>query len=155
MLVFLLHWAKGQKNALLLALSFDAKIWKIAALDSHHFSLDLLHPSTPSPRLTSLSHSSLPPFPSCHSLWTSPSLSHFILSHYLTLIPPSPPSSALLIMMKDQYANYVIQKAIDCAEPSQRKILVYMIRPHLHHIRKYMHAKHIATKVEKLITRSI
>ena len=79
--------------------------------------------------------------------------------YYLTLISPSlsltpPPSSALLIMMKDQYANYVIQKAIDCAEPSQRKILIYMIRPHLGHIRKYMYAKHIVTKVEKLITRS-
>ena len=78
--------------------------------------------------------------------------------YYLTLISPSlsltPPPSALLIMMKDQYANYVIQKAIDCAEPSQQKILIYMIRPHLGHIRKYMYAKHIVTKVEKLITRS-
>ena len=79
-------------------------------------------------------------------------LSFYFLTHFpLTLIPPS---SALLIMMKDQYANYVIQKAIDCAEPSQRKILIYMIRPHLGHIRKYMYAKHIVTKVEKLITRS-
>ena len=57
-------------------------------------------------------------------------------------------------MMKDQYANYVIQKAIDCAEPSQRKILIYMIHPHLSHIRKYMYAKHIVTKVEKLIRQS-
>ena len=31
-------------------------------------------------------------------------------------------------MMKDQYANYVVQKMIDMAEPSQRKILMHKIR---------------------------
>ena len=31
-------------------------------------------------------------------------------------------------MMKDQYANYVVQKMIDVAEPSQRKILMHKIR---------------------------
>ncbi len=38
------------------------------------------------------------------------------------------PSSPLHIMMKDQYANYVVQKMIDVAEPSQRKILMHKIR---------------------------
>ena len=38
------------------------------------------------------------------------------------------PSSPLHIMMKDQYANYVVQKMIDVAEPTQRKILMHKIR---------------------------
>ena len=118
------------------------------------------HPSFP--HLFSCSPSSLlflsTSFPLCHCLFFHFSLSPIHLSFPLSpshsFLSLAPPSSALLIMMKDQYANYVIQKAIDCAEPSQRKILIYMIRPHLSHIRKYMYAKHIVTKVEKLITRS-
>ena len=31
-------------------------------------------------------------------------------------------------MMKDQYANYVVQKMIDMAEQSQRKVLMHKIR---------------------------
>ena len=29
---------------------------------------------------------------------------------------------ALFIMMKDQYANYVVQKMLDVAEPQQKKV---------------------------------
>lgn len=29
---------------------------------------------------------------------------------------------ALFIMMKDQYANYVVQKMLDLAEPQQKKV---------------------------------
>ena len=32
-------------------------------------------------------------------------------------------------MMKDQYANYVVQKMIDMAEPAQRKIIVHKVIP--------------------------
>ena len=59
------------------------------------------------------------------------------------------PSSALHIMMKDQYANYVVQKMIDVAETSQRKILMHKIRPHFSTLRKYTYGKHILAKVEK------
>jgi pumilio RNA-binding family len=38
-------------------------------------------------------------------------------------------------MMKDQYANYVVQKMIDMAEPSQRKILMHKIRSRFEPIR--------------------
>ena len=31
------------------------------------------------------------------------------------------------MMMKDQYANYVVQKMIDVAEPPQRKILMHKV----------------------------
>lgn len=37
------------------------------------------------------------------------------------------PHSALYTMMKDQYANYVVQKMIDVAEPSQRKIVMHKV----------------------------
>lgn len=30
-------------------------------------------------------------------------------------------------MMKDQYANYVVQKMIDVAEPAQRKIIMHKV----------------------------
>ena len=59
------------------------------------------------------------------------------------------PTSALHIMMKDQYANYVVQKMIDVAETSQRKILMHKIRPHFSTLRKYTYGKHILAKVEK------
>jgi len=58
-------------------------------------------------------------------------------------------SSPLHIMMKDQYANYVVQKMIDVAEPSQRKILMHKIRPHISTLRKYTYGKHILAKLEK------
>ncbi|XP_065784700.1 pumilio homolog 2 isoform X6 [Muntiacus reevesi] len=59
------------------------------------------------------------------------------------------PHSALYTMMKDQYANYVVQKMIDMAEPAQRKIIVHKIRPHITTLRKYTYGKHILAKLEK------
>uniref|UniRef100_A0AAY4CIB2 Pumilio homolog 1 n=1 Tax=Denticeps clupeoides TaxID=299321 RepID=A0AAY4CIB2_9TELE len=57
--------------------------------------------------------------------------------------------SALYTMMKDQYANYVVQKMIDVAEPTQRKIVMHKIRPHIATLRKYTYGKHILAKLEK------
>lgn len=57
--------------------------------------------------------------------------------------------SALHVMMKDQYANYVVQKMIDVSEPTQRKVLMHKIRPHLNSLRKYTYGKHIIAKLEK------
>ncbi|XP_043366126.1 pumilio homolog 2 isoform X1 [Dermochelys coriacea] len=59
------------------------------------------------------------------------------------------PHSALYTMMKDQYANYVVQKMIDMAEPAQRKIIMHKIRPHITTLRKYTYGKHILAKLEK------
>ncbi|XP_034504046.1 pumilio homolog 1 isoform X14 [Ailuropoda melanoleuca] len=59
------------------------------------------------------------------------------------------PHSALYTMMKDQYANYVVQKMIDVAEPAQRKIVMHKIRPHIATLRKYTYGKHILAKLEK------
>ncbi|KAM4867798.1 pumilio homolog 2 isoform 2-T2 [Thomomys bottae] len=59
------------------------------------------------------------------------------------------PHSALYTMMKDQYANYVVQKMIDMAEPAHRKIIMHKIRPHITTLRKYTYGKHILAKLEK------
>uniref|UniRef100_A0A8C6TKZ4 Pumilio RNA-binding family member 2 n=1 Tax=Neogobius melanostomus TaxID=47308 RepID=A0A8C6TKZ4_9GOBI len=55
------------------------------------------------------------------------------------------PHSALYSMMKDQYANYVVQRMIDMAEP---------IRPHIATLRKYTYGKHILAKLEKYYMKS-
>jgi pumilio RNA-binding family len=57
-------------------------------------------------------------------------------------------------MMKDQYANYVVQKMIDVAEPAQRKILMHKIRPYLASLRKYTYGKHIIVKLEKFFMKT-
>ncbi|CAF3989391.1 unnamed protein product [Rotaria magnacalcarata] len=64
------------------------------------------------------------------------------------------PNSALLIMMKDQFANYVVQKMIDVAEPAQRKILLTKVRPHIQSLRKFTYGKHIITKLEKHLSKN-
>eukprot|EP00794_Sanderia_malayensis_P012007 gene12007-13246_t len=58
--------------------------------------------------------------------------------------------TALYTMMKDQFANYVVQKMIDVAEPMQKKMLVLRIRPHVATLRKFTYGKHILAKLEKL-----
>lgn len=52
--------------------------------------------------------------------------------------------SSLLMLMKDQYANYVVQKMIDVAEPAQRKMLMHKIRPHISTLRKYTYGECLA-----------
>jgi len=58
-------------------------------------------------------------------------------------------TSALLVMMKDQYANYVIQKIIDVVDESQRDNLIQKIKPHVIALKKYTYGKHIIARVEK------
>lgn len=57
-------------------------------------------------------------------------------------------------MMKDQYANYVVQKMIDVSEPTQRKTLLHKIRPHMNSLRKYSYFKHMIAKFEKFSLKS-
>lgn len=61
---------------------------------------------------------------------------------------------ALYTMMKDQFANYVVQKMIDVAEPPHRKILMHKIRPHISSLRKYTYGKHILAKLEKFLLKN-
>ena len=46
-------------------------------------------------------------------------------------------ATTLETMMKDQYANYVVQKILDVCDPQQRELLVARIRPHIQSLRKY------------------
>ncbi|XP_053213866.1 pumilio homolog 2-like [Panonychus citri] len=62
--------------------------------------------------------------------------------------------SALYTMMKDQFANYVVQKMIEVAEQPQRKALLNRIRPHLAALRKYTYGKHILAKLEKFMPKN-
>ncbi|KAG0291926.1 hypothetical protein BGZ98_002793, partial [Dissophora globulifera] len=57
----------------------------------------------------------------------------------------------LVLMMKDQYANYVVQKMLDVVEGEQKDILVAKIKPHLQSLKKYTYGKHLISKVEKLM----
>ena len=63
--------------------------------------------------------------------------------------PAGSDGSALFSMMKDQYANYVIQKIIDTADEIQREDIIVRIRPHIPQLKKFTYGKHIITKIEK------
>ena len=56
----------------------------------------------------------------------------------------------LSMMMKDPFANYVIQRTLDVADVDQREQLVLKIRPHLPTLKKYTYGKHIIAKVERI-----
>lgn len=58
-------------------------------------------------------------------------------------------SSGLLAMMKDQYANYVIQKIIDVVDDEQRERLIQKIKPHTLSLKKFTYGKHIIARLEK------
>ncbi|CAG8527015.1 10497_t:CDS:10 [Paraglomus occultum] len=60
-------------------------------------------------------------------------------------------NSPLISMMKDQYANYVVQKMLDVVDGEQRDLLVAKIKPHLQSLKKYTYGKHLISKVEKLM----
>uniref|UniRef100_A0A0K0DV74 PUM-HD domain-containing protein n=1 Tax=Strongyloides stercoralis TaxID=6248 RepID=A0A0K0DV74_STRER len=58
-------------------------------------------------------------------------------------------NTPLLEMMKDPYANYVVQKMLDVADSAQRRRMMIAIKPHIISLRKYNYGKHIITKLEK------
>lgn len=55
------------------------------------------------------------------------------------------------MMMRDQYANYVVQKMLDVVDGEQRELLLSRMKPHLASLRKFTYGKHILSKVEKLL----
>eukprot|EP01120_Amphizonella_sp_Union-15-10_P015619 TRINITY_DN8071_c0_g4_i3.p1 TRINITY_DN8071_c0_g4~~TRINITY_DN8071_c0_g4_i3.p1 ORF type:complete len:789 (-),score=198.44 TRINITY_DN8071_c0_g4_i3:229-2595(-) len=58
---------------------------------------------------------------------------------------------ALEAMMKDQYANYVVQKIIDVCDGTQRERIIERIQPHIGSLKKYTYGKHIIARLEKII----
>nr|KAJ3418263.1 hypothetical protein HK105_000130 [Polyrhizophydium stewartii] len=60
-------------------------------------------------------------------------------------------TTPLFTMMKDQFANYVVQKMLDVASEQQRIMLVTKIKPQLPSLKKFTYGKHLISKVEKLV----
>ncbi|KAH7664755.1 Translational repressor Pumilio/PUF3 and related RNA-binding proteins (Puf superfamily) protein [Dioscorea alata] len=55
----------------------------------------------------------------------------------------------LLIMMKDRFANYVVQKILVTCSDKQREILLNRIKLHVQALKKYTYGKHIVARVEQ------
>uniref|UniRef100_A0A8R1HR76 PUM-HD domain-containing protein n=1 Tax=Caenorhabditis japonica TaxID=281687 RepID=A0A8R1HR76_CAEJA len=58
-------------------------------------------------------------------------------------------------MMKDQYANYVVQKMFDQVTMEQRRELILAVRPHIPILREYPHGKHILAKLDKYFQKQV
>ncbi|CAI9759154.1 unnamed protein product [Fraxinus pennsylvanica] len=57
----------------------------------------------------------------------------------------------LQAMMKDQFANYVVQKVLETCSDQQRELILSRIKVHLTALKKYTYGKHIVARVEKLV----
>jgi len=57
----------------------------------------------------------------------------------------------LQAMMKDQFANYVVQKVLETCDDQQRDFILSRIKVHLNALKKYTYGKHIVARVEKLV----
>lgn len=54
-------------------------------------------------------------------------------------------------MMKDQFANYVVQKVLETCSDQERELIMSRIKVHLNALKKYTYGKHIVARVEKLV----
>ncbi len=59
-------------------------------------------------------------------------------------------NAPIVAMVKDPYANYVIQKMIDVLDEEERAVVLQRIKRHVPSMRKVQFGKHIISKVEKL-----
>ncbi|KAL3521123.1 hypothetical protein ACH5RR_019272 [Cinchona calisaya] len=57
----------------------------------------------------------------------------------------------LQVMMKDQFANYVVQKVLETCDDQQLELILNRIKVHLNALKKYTYGKHIVARVEKLV----
>ncbi|XP_010920533.1 pumilio homolog 1 isoform X2 [Elaeis guineensis] len=57
----------------------------------------------------------------------------------------------LQAMMKDQFANYVVQKVLETCDDQQRELILSRAKVHLNALKKYTYGKHIVARVEKLV----
>lgn len=57
---------------------------------------------------------------------------------------------SILVMMRDAYGNYVIQKALDVCQGADRERLISCIKEHLVAVRRFTYGKHIIAHIEKL-----
>ncbi|KAI7755361.1 hypothetical protein M8C21_004301 [Ambrosia artemisiifolia] len=61
----------------------------------------------------------------------------------------------LQAMMKDQFANYVVQKVLETCSDQEREYILGRIKVHLNALKKYTYGKHIVTRVEKLVAAGV
>ncbi|KAL2932790.1 Pumilio-like protein 5 [Bienertia sinuspersici] len=66
------------------------------------------------------------------------------------IIADSDNNEALLMMMKDQFANYVVQKIFEIGSEKQKDTLQNCVRLHLPALKKVTYAKHIVSRYEQL-----
>ena len=52
-------------------------------------------------------------------------------------------------MLRDPYANYVVQKVIDLASERQLETIVRDVRSHITQIKHYTYGRHIIARLEK------
>ncbi|KAK4277940.1 hypothetical protein QN277_015857 [Acacia crassicarpa] len=57
----------------------------------------------------------------------------------------------LQVMMKDPFANYVVQKVLETCDDQQLELILNRIKVHLNALKKYTYGKHIVARVEKLV----
>ena len=82
----------------------------------------------------------------------NPRVGRFWVAFYCVSKSSDLSKDSLFAMMKDQYANYVVQKMLDVAESSQKKLMIQKMKPHMNNLKRYTYGKHIISKVEKIFT---
>lgn len=59
-------------------------------------------------------------------------------------------NSALETMVRDPYANYVVQKVIDVSDEKQRGAILRYVKDNIQQLRRYTYGKHIIMRLEKI-----
>ncbi|XP_047979183.1 pumilio homolog 2-like, partial [Salvia hispanica] len=77
-----------------------------------------------------------------------PSERQFLVTEMLGTTDENEPLQA---MMKDQFANYVVQKVLEICSDQERELIMGRIKVHLNALKKYTYGKHIVARVEKLV----
>ncbi|CAJ2678890.1 pumilio homolog 2-like [Trifolium pratense] len=80
--------------------------------------------------------------------FSGPSERQILVSEMLGTTDENEPLQA---MMKDQFANYVVQKVLETCDDHQRELILSRIKVHLNALKKYTYGKHIVARVEKLV----
>jgi pumilio RNA-binding family len=71
------------------------------------------------------------------------------------MLGTSDENEPLQAMMKDQFANYVVQKLLEVCDEAQRDQLLSRMQVHLPNLKKFTYGKHIVARVEKLINSNL
>jgi pumilio RNA-binding family len=60
-------------------------------------------------------------------------------------------TAVVLLMVRDAYANYVVQTTLDVApESDEKELLVTELNAHVDELRNFTFAKHIVAKLQSL-----